>query len=263
MGGKSGGGGGGGGKKGGAAEAPNFSQASMVNQSNPMGGSTWATDPKTGQITSSSQFSGQAGDAFQSLLGGMNQAAGMDPAAAGQNAFDKTMGSYASVLDPRWEANSQKMQTGLANSGLDPGTEAYSNASREFGNERNQAYNSAIAGAVRGGQDEQAQARANQAQPFNLAGGMMGMLPKNDPNAPFKGAEAQYEASKDKSSADNSKKGSTLGGLGSIAGTVFGGPIGGMAGGALGNMLGGGGGGKGSQPGAKQFVPGTPMAGSY
>ena len=251
-----------GGNKGGTPDAPDFSKLAMVNQSNPLGGSTWQTGPD-GQISTSSQFGGQAGQTFQGLLGGMNKAAGMDPAAAGQNAFDKTMGSYASVLDPRWDANAEKVQTGLANSGLDPGTEAYGNASREFGNERNQAYNSAIAGAVQGGQAEQEQARANQAQPFNLAGGMMGMLPKNDPNAPFKGAEAQYEASKDKSSADNSKKGSTLGGLGSIAGTVFGGPIGGMAGGALGNMLGGGGGGKGSQPGAKQFVPGTPMAGSY
>ena len=229
MGGKSGGGGGG--KKGGAPEAPNFSQASMVNQSNPMGGSTWQTDPKTGQITSSSQFGGQAGETFQSLLGGMNQAAGMDPAAAGQNAFDKTMGSYASVLDPRWEANSQKMQTGLANSGLDPGTEAYGNASREFGNQRNQAYNSAIAGAVQGGQAEQAQARANQAQPFNLAGSMMGMLPHNDPNSPYKAGAAQYSAAKDRSSANQAKKGSTLSGLGDIAGLAIPG-IGGLLGGS-------------------------------
>jgi hypothetical protein len=265
MGGKSGGGGGGGKKGGGAAPAPDFSKASMVNQSNPLGGATWGKDAQ-GNLTSSSQFSGEAGQTFQNLLGGMNQAAGMDPAAAGQNAFDKTMGSYKSVLDPMWAANSDKMQGGLANSGLDPGTEAYGNASRTFGNQRDQAYNSAIAGALQAGQGEQAQARANQAQPFNLAGGMMGMLPKNDPNAAMKGATSQYEASKDQASASNSKKGSTLGGLGSIAGTVFGGPIGGMAGGALGSALGGGGGGggkKGSQPGAQQFVPGDPMAGSF
>ena len=227
-----------GGNKGGTPDAPDFSKLAMVNQSNPLGGSTWTTGPD-GQITTSSQFGGQAGDTFQGLLGGMNQAAGMDPAAAGQNAFDKTMGSYASVLDPRWEANANKMQTGLANAGLDPGTEAYGNASREFGNQRNQAYNSAIAGAVQGGQAEQAQARANQAQPFNLAGTMMGMLPKGDPNAPFKAGASQYDAAKDRSSANQAKKGSTLGGLGNIAGTVFGGPLGGMLSG------GGGGGGNG------------------
>ena len=227
-----------GGNKGGTPDAPDFSKLAMVNQSNPMGGASWQTGPD-GQITTNSAFGGQAGDAFQGLLGGMNQVAGMDPAAAGQNAFDKTMGSYKSVLDPMWAANADKMQTGLANSGLEPGTEAYGNASRTFGNQRDQSYNSAIAGAVQGGQAEQQQARANQAQPFNLAGAMMGMLPKNDPNSPYKAGEAQYSAAKDRSSANQAKKGSTLGGIGKIAGTAFGGPLGGMLGGSL---LGGGGG---------------------
>jgi hypothetical protein len=222
-----------GGNKGGTPDAPDFSKLAMVNQANPLGGASWSTDPTTGQVTSTSQFGGQAGQTFEGLLGGMNKAAGMDPAAAGQNAFDKTMGSYASVLDPRWEANAAKTQTGLANAGLDPGTEAYGNASREFGNQRDQAYNSAIAGAVQGGQAEQAQARANQAQPFNLAGGMMGMLPQNDATAPFKAGAAQYGAAKDRSSANNAKKGNTLGGLGSIAGSAFGAPgLGGLLGGS-------------------------------
>jgi hypothetical protein len=228
-----------GGNKGGTPDAPDFSKLAMVNQNNPLGGSTWQTDPTTGQITTSSQFGGQAGQTFQGLLGGMNQAAGMDPAAAGQQAFDKTMGSYKSVLDPMWAANADKMQTGLANSGLEPGTEAYSNASRTFGNQRDQAYNSAIAGAVQGGQAEQAQARANANQPFLQAAGMMGMLPHNDPTAPFKGGAAQYDAAKDRSSANNAKKGNTIGGLANIAGTAFGGPLGGAA--ASGLMGGGGG----------------------
>ena len=228
-----------GGNKGGTPDAPDFSKLAMVNQSNPLGGSTWQTGPD-GQISTSSQFGGQAGQTFQGLLGGMNKAAGMDPAAAGQNAFDKTMGSYASVLDPRWDANAEKVQTGLANSGLDPGTEAYGNASREFGNQRNQAYNSAIAGAVQGGQAEQAQARANAMQPYmkdsllvNQMGGMMNMLPHNDPSAPFKAGGAQYSAAKDRSSANQAKKGSTLGGIGDIAGLAFGMP-------GAGKLLGGG-----------------------
>ena len=225
-----------GGNKGGTPDAPDFSKLAMVNQSNPLGGATWATDPATGQISSSSQFGGQAGDTFQGLLGGMNQAAGMDPAAAGQQSFDKIMESYASVLDPRWDANANKVQTGLANAGLDPGTEAYGNASREFGNQRDQAYNSAIAGAVQGGQAEQAQARANANMPFIQAGQMMNMLPQNDPTAPFKAGSAQYSAAKDRSSANNAKKGATLGGLGDIAGMAIPG---------LSGLLGGGGGGGG------------------
>ena len=202
-----------GGNKGGTPDAPDFSKLAMVNQSNPLGGASWATDPATGQITTNSGFTGQANDTFQGLLGGMNQAAGMDPAAAGQQAFDKAMGSYASVLDPRWDANANKVQTGHANSGLDPGTEAYANASREFGNERNQAYNSAIAGAVQTGQGEQAQARQNAMQPFLQGQSMMNMLGQQGENLdnPLKAAgmaqKANDNAADRATAGGNSKKG--------------------------------------------------------
>jgi hypothetical protein len=212
-----------GGNKGGTPDAPDFSKLAMVNQGNPLGGSSWGTDAQ-GNITSNSQFSGQAGQAFQGLLGGMNSAAGMDPAAAGQAASDKMYGVLKGRLDPQWQQNQGQFGAKMANSGLDPGTEAYGNASRQFGQQQNDAYSQASGQAITLGQQEQAQARANAMQPFLQAGTMMSMLPKNDPNAPYKAGASQYEAAKDRSSANQAKKGSTLGGLGNIAGMAFGVP---------------------------------------
>ena len=203
-------------------DTPDYMKLASAQQNNPMGQQGWSIGPD-GKPVSNSQFTGQAGEAFQGLLGGMNKAAGMDPAAAGQNAFDKTMGSYASVLDPRWEANAQRSQTGLANAGLDPGTEAYGNASREFGNERNQAYNSAIAGAVQAGQGEQAQARGNAMMPFMQGQSMMGMLgQQGSPNPYGEAAKNQYMGDLQKFSneqkASEGKKGGGGGGLGGLLG---------------------------------------------
>jgi hypothetical protein len=213
-----------GGLKGGDQNAPkveDFYGAATPTTNNPLGSQQWSQGAD-GKWTSNLGFTGQANDAFQGLLGGMNQAAGMDPAAAGQNAFDKTMGSYASVLDPRWDANAAKTQTGLANAGLDPGTEAYGNASREFGNQRDQAYNSAIAGAVQGGQQEQAQARQNAMQPFNQATSMMGMLGQQGNQGDLLKAAGMAQKANDNAAdrataGSNSKKGgagSMLGGSG-------------------------------------------------
>jgi hypothetical protein len=212
-----------GGLKGGDKDAPaneDFYGAATPSTSNPLGGQNWTKGPD-GKWQSNLGFTGQANDAFQGLLGGMNQAAGMDPAAAGQQAFDKTMGSYASVLDPRWEANANKAQTGLANAGLDPGTEAYGNAQREFGNQRDQAYNSAISGAITAGQNEQAQSRQNAMQPFTQGSMMMNMLGQQGSNKLLEAAGMQQKANDnaaDRATAgSNSKKGgagSMLGGAG-------------------------------------------------
>jgi hypothetical protein len=228
-----------GGNKGGTPDAPDFSKLAMVNQSGPMGGASWSTDPTTGQISSSSQFTGQANDAFQGLLGGMNSAAGMDPAAAGQAASDKMYGVLKGRLDPQWQQNQGAFGAQMANSGIEAGSDAYSNASRTFGQQQNDAYSQASGQAIGLGQQEQVQSRANAMQPFLQGQSMMGMLPKNDPNSPYKAGAAQYDAAKDRSSANQAKKGSTLGGLGDIAGLAIPG---------IGGLLGGGGGGSGTEP---------------
>ena len=215
-----------GGNKGGTPNAPDFSKLAMVNQSGPMGNATWGKDAQ-GNITSSSQFGGQAGQAFQGLLGNMNSATGMDPAAAGQAASDKMYGVLTGRLDPQWQQRQGQFQAQMANQGLEPGTEASMNASRQFGQAQNDAYSQASGQAIGLGQAEQQQARANAMQPFQQASSMMNMLPQNDPNSPYKAGAAQYSAAKDRSSANQAKKGSTLGGLGNIAGLGLGGLLGG------------------------------------
>jgi hypothetical protein len=157
----------------------------------------------------------------------MNSAAGMDPAAAGQAASDKMYGVLKGRLDPQWQQNQGAFQANMANRGLEPGTEASMNASRQFGQQQNDAYSQASGQAIGLGQQEQAQSRANAMQPFLQAHSMMSMLPQNDPNSPYKAGAAQYGAAKDRSSANQAKKGSTLGGIGNIAGMSLGGMLGG------------------------------------
>ena len=211
-----------GGNKGGTPDAPDFSKLAMVNQSGPMGSATWGKDAQ-GNLSSSSQFGGQAYDAFQGLLGGMNSAAGMDPAAAGQAASDKMYGVLTSRLDPQWQQNQGAFQARMANSGLEPGTEASMNASRQFGQAQNDAYSLASGQAIGLGQQEQAQARDNAMQPFLQANSMMGMLgQQGSPNPYGEAAKNQYMGDLQNFSIQQKqsegKKGGGGGGLGGLLG---------------------------------------------
>lgn len=269
---------GGGQGKGGAPQAPDFSKLAMVNQTNPFGSVSWSGGGRGGgggrapmdvnqvlnhpgglwqgmaeygglgnnaPLSMDTSFSGPMQGVFNNITQGMAQGSSFDPAQAGQQAFDRVYGAYQSRLDPMWQQREKSFNAQMANSGIDAGTEGYTGAARSFNEGRNDAYNQAIGQSVGLGQAEQAQARQNAMLPFSQAGVMMGMLPHGNPAAPFQGAMAQYSAAKDQASAENSKKGSALGGVGNIAGTLFGGPLGGMVGGAagqgLGSLLGGGG----------------------
>ena len=237
--------GGGGGKKGGAPKAPDFiglakqqSEMSRPNTSNPLGGQTWSIGPD-GRPVSSTQFGGQAAGTFGNLLGGMNQASQMDPSQAGEQAFNKVYGAYQSRLDPMWQNRQQGLQNQLAQSGATPGSLAYANSQRAFGNQMNDAYTQALASATGMGQQEQAQQRANAMLPYQQAGGLLSMLNQQAPNygqtPNLLGAAGQsYNAALNAKESQNDKKGSALGGLGKIGGFMFGGPAGAAVGGALG-----------------------------
>lgn len=56
---------------------------------------------------------------------------------------DRSYALQTQRLDPQWEQREQMERTRLANQGLAPGGEAYTNAMRDFGNARNDAYNQA------------------------------------------------------------------------------------------------------------------------
>lgn len=60
-----------------------------------------------------------------------------------QDIADKAYSGLTSRLDPQWNQREQAMQTQLANQGIAPGTEAYTNAMRDFSAGRNDAYQQA------------------------------------------------------------------------------------------------------------------------
>jgi len=168
--------------------APNWNQGavqtsvgSRPNTGNALGGQTWTTGPD-GRPVSTMGYTGQAGDAFKGLLGGMQKSSTMDPTQAGQQAFDRVYSQGASRLNPQWEALSGAQDAKMANSGTGAETIAGQNAARNFGNQRNDAYGDLTSRSVAAGQAEQAQARANANQPFQQAGWMQDMLNQQAPN---------------------------------------------------------------------------------
>jgi hypothetical protein len=212
--------------KGKAPTPPDFMSAAHPNTSNPLGGQSWNGN------TSSIQFGGQAGDTFNKLLGGMNSAAGMDPAAAGKAAEDKVYGALKSRLDPAWNTRQSAFDAQLANQGLQPGTDAYNNSARTFGQQRNDAYGQAAGQAIGLGQQEQAQQRANSLLPFGQASEMMNMLHQqgNNLGAGLNAAQMQYAGQMIPYNQQQNNKGTMMGGLGALGGAYLGGPGGAYAG---------------------------------
>lgn len=128
------------------------------NQTNAFGGSvTWGIGPD-GQPTQTQSFGGPLGQATQGLMGqaaanfgtpfSFNGPALTNGDDARNQAITAAYGQATSRLDPQWKQREQQMQTQLANQGLDPSSEAYKNAMGELGRERNDAYSSAMNGAI-------------------------------------------------------------------------------------------------------------------
>lgn len=61
---------------------------------------------------------------------------------------DKAYGAMTSRLDPQWQKNEDRQKTQLANQGLSAGGEAYDDAMRVFGQQKNDAYQQANLGAI-------------------------------------------------------------------------------------------------------------------
>lgn len=87
-------------------------------------------------------------------------------AATGSQQFDISK----SLLDPTWAARNSQLETSLANQGIQVGSEAYTNAQRDFGMQRDNAYNSAML-ADRGQATTEALAQRNQ--PLNEISALM------------------------------------------------------------------------------------------
>ena len=128
-------------------------QNNRLNTSNPFASVTFGPDGSVSQ-----QFSGGLGVAANGLQG---QAAGLanpmdwnqfgalgNGDDARNQAITAAYGQATSRLDPQWDQRMEAQRTQLLNQGLDPSSEAYKNAMRDANFARNDAYSSAMNGAI-------------------------------------------------------------------------------------------------------------------
>lgn len=138
----------------GAAEAT--ASSNRYNQVTPYGSLNWSQgatpdtwtstvslDPRVQKsLDTNLGLSNQLGDLSKQQVG---QVAGQGPMdmQSVQDVSDKAYGALTSRLDPQWNQREKANDTQLANQGIMQGSEAYGNAKREFGQQRNDAYQQA------------------------------------------------------------------------------------------------------------------------
>jgi hypothetical protein len=165
-----------------------------------------------------------------------------------QDVQDQAYQSFTSRLDPQWQHREGQMDAKLANQGIAPGTEAYANAMREFGNSRNDAYQQANIGAINTAPQTMQLATALRNMPLNELNALRTGSQVTNPtfnNVPQQATTAGpdmlgatnmgYQAQLGASNAANASSSGMMTGLMGMAGTALGGPMGGMLGTAIGN----------------------------
>lgn len=118
--------------------------------------STWGVGPD-GRPVQNSQFGGGLGTYASNLEGQLGTQGAFDQNAgnaARDQAITGAYGQATSRLDPQWAQREQQQKSDLAAQGLDPGSEAYQHTMGDFSRNRNDAYSSAMNGAI--GQGTQA-----------------------------------------------------------------------------------------------------------
>jgi hypothetical protein len=141
-------------------------QANRYNQYTPYGNLTWNQPDATNKPDtweSTIQLDPRAQEALDVQMGASNQigqlsqAAGERTAAAFDKPFDassvddvynKSYETQTARLDPQWDQNQKMFDAKLANQGIMQGSEAYDNASRTFGQQKNDAYTQARQAAI-------------------------------------------------------------------------------------------------------------------
>lgn len=139
------------------------------NQTNAFGSSLmWTTGPdgRPMQVQSfggpmqgvANSLMGQAQSTFSQSLpnspfsfGGPMQGPGplsLDPSSARDQAISGAYNQATSRLDPMFSQREEALRSQLLNQGLDPSSEAYQTQMANFGRERNDAYSSAMNGAI-------------------------------------------------------------------------------------------------------------------
>jgi len=131
--------------------------------------STTTLDPKAQQALDTQMgLSAGVGDIAQQQLPQVQQqySQPMDLSSVPQIA-DKAYEAQTARLDPQWDQREEQNRTMLANQGLSPGGEAYGNAMREFGQQRNDAYQQANLAAIQTMPQTYQLASSSYNQPLN------------------------------------------------------------------------------------------------
>jgi hypothetical protein len=123
-------------------------------------GTTWETGPD-GKPVQRSSFGGPMGQFAQNRMGELGSMGAFDWSQFGQmqdgsaardQAIEAAYGQATSRLNPQWNQREEQMRAQLANQGLDPTSQAAQAASQQFGQQRNDAYGSAMNSAIMQGQ---------------------------------------------------------------------------------------------------------------
>lgn len=148
-----------------APKAPDYQSAAIrtanANMSNnrPNTNTPYSAQVRNPDGSVSVGFSGQMADVNSGLMGQAQGAMGApldlsrlpdapDGMAAREQAIDAAYGAATARLDPQWAQREEAQQTRLLNQGLAPGSEAERNASRQLGEQRNDAYGQAMNSAI-------------------------------------------------------------------------------------------------------------------
>ncbi len=143
------------------AQVDKQTTANRPNQDTPWANSQWAMGPN-GEMQQTTGFNGPMAGASNALQGqfGANMGQPMDwsqfgpldnGSAARDQAITASYGQSAKRLNPQWDQRGQQMSSSLANQGLDPNSQAARNAQHQFGQQRNDAYDSAMNSAIHDG----------------------------------------------------------------------------------------------------------------
>lgn len=219
-------------------------QANRPDQTNAFGSSSNWTQMPNGQWSQQTSLGGPLAQGAQGLE---QQIGSQGPLGTGDQARDQAItGAYnqaTSRLDPQWSQAGESQQAQLANQGLDPGSQAYDNAMGNFNRSKNDAYSSAMNGAI--GQGTAAQQAtfgenlAAQNNPYNQLSALSGLTGQSPvaqagqaQAAQFlPAAMAQYGGAQNQFGAQQAGKNSAMGGASQLAPLLAGG--GGGAAGAL------------------------------
>lgn len=210
--------------------------ANRPDQSTPFASSGWTKGPD-GQWHQSVGFGGPMAGAARTL---QNQfAQGLNsPLQTGDQARNQAIsamyGQATSRLNPEWSQRAEQLNSQLANQGLDPNSQAYRTAQQQFGQQRNDAYNSALNSAIGNGNQAQALTFAQnleaRREPLQELGGLQGFLNmpgfnaagRADPLQALAAAIASGNYNLNAWQGQNQAQGDAMGGLGSFLGSLAG-----------------------------------------